>query len=97
MANSVLTIPIRTNQVQKDILDKRMNLIVTIYNQMLSNRLKALRSMENNEDYARATSEIKKAAYYKHTASKELNEKVKAALHCISLPCAVKDNEQIQS
>ena len=87
MANSVLTIPIRTNQVQKDILDKRMNLIVTIYNQMLSNRLKALRSMENNEDYARATSEIKKAAYYKHTASKELNEKVKAALHCISLPC----------
>ena len=58
MANSVVTIPIKTSQADKDLLDKRFNLVVTIYNHMLSNRLKMIKNMEDRADYASATAEI---------------------------------------
>ncbi len=48
---SVITIPLKTRVYEEDIINKRMELCRKVYNNMLHDRLKALRKMEHDKDY----------------------------------------------
>ena len=48
---SVITIPLKTRIYEEDIINKRMELCRKVYNNMLHDRLKALRRMEHDKDY----------------------------------------------
>ena len=77
---SVITIPLKTRVYEEDIINKRMELCRKVYNNMLHDRLKALRRMEHDKDYIdsknviftaykeqdkKAQREIKKSQIYK--------------------------------
>lgn len=59
---SVITVPLKTRIYEEDIINKRMELCRKIYNNMLHDRLKALRKMEHDKDYI-ASKEVILSAY----------------------------------
>ncbi len=48
---SVITVPLKTRIYEEDIINKRMEICRKIYNNMLRDKLKALRRMEHDKDY----------------------------------------------
>jgi hypothetical protein len=69
---SVLTIPLKTEIWQEDILFKRFEIYRSIYNAMLGHRLKEYRKMLNDEDYKNSIEVIYKA--YKEEDAKVKKE-----------------------
>lgn len=59
---SVITIPLKTRIYEEDIINKRMELCRKVYNNMLHDRLKALRKMEHDKDYI-SSKEVIMSAY----------------------------------
>ncbi len=58
---SVISIPIKTEKWQEDILAKRFETCRIIYNEMLSERLKTLRKMKGSDEYKRCMDTIRGA------------------------------------
>lgn len=69
---SVLTIPLKTEIWQDDVLFKRFEIYRSIYNAMLGHRLKEYRKMLNDEDYKNSIEVIYKA--YKEEDAKVKKE-----------------------
>ena len=57
---SVITIPLKTEIWQEDVLNKRMELCRDVYNTMLGKRLKDLHKIEKLPEYVKAITEIKR-------------------------------------
>ena len=55
---SVVTLPLRVEPWQADIIDKRMDLCRRVYNDLLDKKLEALHSLESDEAYRQAVTEI---------------------------------------
>lgn len=67
---SVITIPLKTEIWQEDILSKRMELCRDVYNTMLGKRLKDLHKIEKLPEYEKAIAEIKRV--YSISGSQDL-------------------------
>ena len=67
MANYVLTLPLKTEKWQEDILDKRLNIARLLYNASLNEILKRYRKMQNDVEYK----------HMKHLDPKEQSKKYK--------------------
>ena len=83
---SVVSIPLKTRIYEEDIINKRMELCRKVYNNMLRDRLKALRKMQNDKDYAESF-KIIYSAY--ETEDKKIQKEIKKSQ-------AYKDAQEIQ-
>ena len=83
---SVVTIPLKTRIYEEDIINKRMELCRKVYNNMLHDRLKALRKMEHDKDYIESLKVIHSA--YK-TEDKKVQKEIKKSQ-------AYKDAQEMQ-
>ena len=68
---SVITIPLKTEIWQEDVLNKRMELCRNVYNTMLGKRLKDLQRIEQKPEYVEAMAEIKRV--YSLNSPDEIN------------------------
>lgn len=72
MTNYVLTLPLKTEKWQEDILDKRLNIARLIYNASLNEILKRYKKMKNDVEYKNIKTFSKKEQSKKY---KELDKK----------------------
>lgn len=77
-AMSVITVPLKTEKWQEDIIDKRLELCRKIYNSMLRHRMKLYNIMAEKEEWVNAT-KIINDAYKSSDKAKRKTDEFKAA------------------
>jgi hypothetical protein len=77
---SVVTIPLKTEKWQSDLLMKRFEVCRQIYNSMLGYELKKLRAMERSEEYKQAQAVIANAYKTMDVAERKKDADFKAAI-----------------